>query len=62
MVTLQLVLGILLFLCILFQIAVARKWLKIPFKWHRIIAYVILGLAVIHGFIGFDLYFGFLIF
>jgi hypothetical protein len=53
-------LGILLFLCILFQIAVAKKIIKIPFKWHRIMGYVILILAFVHGFIAIGLYTGFL--
>jgi hypothetical protein len=52
---LHLWLGIFLFLLILFQISVAKKILKLPFKWHRIGGYVILLLAVIHGFIAFGL-------
>lgn len=60
--TMQFALGILLFLCILFQISVAKKWLHVPFKWHRVTGYIILCLAVIHGFLGLGIYFGFLIF
>lgn len=46
---LHLWLGIILFLLVVFQIAVAKKLLRVPFKWHRIMGYVILLLAVIHG-------------
>lgn len=46
---LHLWLGVLLFVLIVFQIAVARRILPIPFRWHRIMGYVILLLAVIHG-------------
>jgi hypothetical protein len=57
---LHLWLGIILFLCIVFQILVAKKVIRINFKWHRVTGYVILVLAVIHGLIGIGLYFGFL--
>ena len=46
---LHLWLGIILFLLIIFQIAVAKKVLPVPFKWHRIMGYVILLLAIFHG-------------
>ena len=46
---LHLWLGILLFLLIIFQILVAKKILPVPFRWHRIMGYVILLLAMIHG-------------
>ena len=46
---LHLWLGILLFILVVFQIVVAKKILKIPFKWHRTTGYVILLLAIIHG-------------
>ncbi len=51
-------LGILLFILIVFQIAVAKKLIPVPFKWHRIMGFVILLLAMLHGFIGFGLYNG----
>ena len=51
-------LGIVLFLLIVFQIAVAKKILSVPFKWHRVTGYVILLLAIIHGSIGIGLYLG----
>ena len=53
-------LGMILLLCVIFQILVARQILKIPFKWHRIMGYVILLLALIHGFIAMALSFGIL--
>lgn len=52
---LHLWLGILLFLMIVFQILVAKRILKIPFKWHRTVGYLILFVAIIHGFIAFGL-------
>ena len=55
---LHLWLGILLFLLIIFQVATAKRIIKVPFKWHRFMGYVILLLAIIHGFIGFGLYNG----
>lgn len=57
---LHLWLGILLFILIIFQIVVAKKILKIPFKYHRIAGYAILVLAIIHGFIAIGLFRGFL--
>lgn len=57
---LHLWLGILLLISIIFQILVAKKVLRIPFKWHRVMGYVILALAVIHGFIAIGLNAGFL--
>lgn len=46
---LHLWLGLLLLISIVFQIVVARRMLPIPFRWHRIMGYVILLLAIIHG-------------
>lgn len=46
---LHLWLGILLLILLVVQIAGARKILPVPFRWHRIIGYVILALAIIHG-------------
>lgn len=42
-------LGILLLILLVVQIAGARKILPISFRWHRIIGYVILALAIVHG-------------
>lgn len=53
-------LGMLLLLCVIFQVLVAKQILKVPFKWHRIMGYVILLLALIHGFIAMALSFGIL--
>jgi hypothetical protein len=55
---LNLWLGILLFILIVFQIAVAKKILNVPFQWHRINGYVILLLAIIHGSMGLGLFLG----
>lgn len=52
---LHLWLGILLLLMIVFQIVVAKRILKVPFKWHRIVGYLILFVALLHGFIAFGL-------
>ena len=52
---LHLWLGILLFLLVIFQIVVAKRILKVPFKWHRIGGYVILLLAIMHGLIAIGL-------
>ena len=52
---LHLWLGILLFLLVIFQIVVAKRILKIPFKWHHIGGYVILLLAIMHGLIAIGL-------
>ncbi len=52
---LHLWLGIILFLLVIFQIVVAKRILKVPFKWHRIGGYVILLLAILHGFIAIGL-------
>ncbi len=57
---LHLWLGILLFALIIFQIAVAKKILPLPFRWHRIMGYVILLLALIHGSIAIGLRYGML--
>lgn len=51
-------LGILLFILIVFQIAVAKKLIPVSFQWHRIMGYVILLLAMLHGSIAFGLYNG----
>ena len=56
---LHLWLGILLFLLVIFQIVVAKRILKIPFKWHRFGGYVMLLLAIMHGLIAVGLNKGF---
>ncbi|NTW73129.1 MAG: hypothetical protein HGA49_12940 [Eubacteriaceae bacterium] len=55
---LHLWLGLLLFSIVVFQILVAKKILPVPFIWHRRMGYVILVLAVIHGFMAIGLYNG----
>jgi hypothetical protein len=51
-------LGMLLFILVVVQIAIAKKLLPVPFKWHRTIGYTILLLAMLHGFLAFGLYNG----
>ncbi len=57
---LHLWLGLILLAAIVFQIAVAKKLLPVPFKWHRGMGYAILLLALMHGFIALGLNFGLL--
>jgi hypothetical protein len=52
---LHLWMGIILLFLIVFQIATAKKLLPVPFRWHRIMGYVILILAMLHGAIAFGL-------
>jgi len=59
---LHLWLGIILFLLIVFQILVAKKILKVPFKAHRIGGYIILLIALIHAVIAIGLHMGFFIY
>ena len=47
----MLILGLSLFTLIVFQIAVGERWVKFgrrTFVYHRYVAYVILGIAVVH--------------
>ncbi|AFV03446.1 hypothetical protein UNSWDHB_2588 [Dehalobacter sp. UNSWDHB] len=55
---LHLWLGLLLFLLIVFQILVAKRIVPIPFRWHRIMGYIILLVAIIHGSMAIGLYWG----
>lgn len=51
-------LGILLFLVLIFQIMIGKKWIKIPFWIHtRINPIILFILTLIHGFYGFQTYF-----
>ena len=51
-------LGILTFIFVLIQILIGRRIIRVPFWIHtRIIWKIILGLAIIHGFYGFEIYF-----
>ena len=51
-------LGMVIFIFVLLQIGTAKKILPIPFWWHRNVFWkIILGLAIIHGFYGFEIYF-----
>jgi len=51
-------LGVTLFIIIVLQVLIGRRTIRLPFKWHRIIGYVILILAAIHGAIASGLLFG----
>lgn len=51
-------LGILVLLLIMFEIAVVKKILPISFRWHRMMGYVILLLAIVHGTLAAGLYQG----
>lgn len=51
--------GIVLFLMLLFQVLIAKKVVPVPFKWHRVLGYVILASAFFHGLAGIGLRFGF---
>lgn len=50
--------GIMLLLLVVFQILVAKKVVPVPFRWHRIVGYVILILAILHGSLAAGLYGG----
>lgn len=51
-------LGVILLLLIIFQIMVAKRIIPVPFQYHRIMGYVILIIAILHGFIAAGLNFG----
>ncbi len=55
---LHLWLGIVLLFLVMFEIAVVKKLLPISFRWHRIMGYVILVLAIVHGSLVMGLYRG----
>ena len=46
---LHLWLGVISVFIIIFQISIAKKILPLPFRWHRIMGYVLLLLVIIHG-------------
>jgi hypothetical protein len=52
--------GILIFLLLLLQVGIGKKIIKIPFKWHKRNAVLIVCLAIIHGFAGVSIYLGIL--
>jgi len=51
-------LGIILFALVVFQILTAKKVVKLPFRWHRIMGWAMLPVAAVHATLGFGLYFG----
>ena len=51
-------LGMVTFLVMLFQILVGTKIIKVPFWIHtKVVWKILLALALIHGFYGFEIYF-----
>lgn len=52
-------LGILLFLMIIFQVLTGAGLLKVNFKYHRINGWLILLLALLHGFLALGIYLGY---
>ncbi len=51
-------LGMVIFLLVLLQIGIGTRIIKLPFWVHtRIVWILILTLAIIHGFYGFEIYF-----
>lgn len=52
-VSIILILGILNFLLILFQLSTGLRWLKVPFKVHRRSGIVLLVSGTLHGLLAF---------
>jgi len=51
-------LGMLVFLFVITQILIGMRILKLPFWYHtKVIWIIILALALLHGFYGFEIYF-----
>lgn len=51
-------LGMLTFIFLILQILIGARFLKLPFKLHtRVIWIILLALALVHGFYGFEIYF-----
>lgn len=44
---------------LILQVLIAKKLVPIPFKWHRVLVYLILISAFFHGLVGVGLNFGF---
>lgn len=60
-----LVLGLTLFALLVFQLLVGLRKIKFgrrTWVYHRYIAYVILGIAIVHGFLGILFVYGFRVF
>lgn len=51
-------LGILVFALIIFQVLNGLKIIKVPFKWHKRTALLILLIAILHAVVGLGLWFG----
>lgn len=51
-------LGFLALILLLFQIALGKRWIKLPFTWHTKIVWIVLLIVVlVHGWYGFQIYF-----
>ena len=51
-------LGVFLFILIIFQMLTGARIIKLPFKWHKISAMVILTLVILHGIDALGIWFG----
>lgn len=49
--------GILLGILVIFQVLVAKRWIRIPFVWHRRNGWLILCVGIIHGFLAVEAFF-----
>jgi hypothetical protein len=52
-VSLIVILGLVNLLLVLFQIATGKRWISVPFSWHRGGGVVLLVGALIHGVLAF---------
>jgi hypothetical protein len=49
--------GILLAALVIFQVLVGTRVVKLPFTWHKVNGFLILFVALAHGFIGYMFWF-----
>lgn len=52
-ISLIIILGVVNLLLVLFQVATAKRWVVVPFSWHRRGGVVLLAGALIHGVLAF---------
>ncbi len=52
-VSLIVILGVVNLLLVLFQIATAKRWVTVPFSWHRRGGMILLAGALVHGVLAF---------
>jgi hypothetical protein len=48
--------GLLLGTLVIIQVLIAKKWLPVPFVWHRRNGWAILFIGFFHGFLAFSAY------